>query len=166
MSTPLEDELTSINSIYGEETLVLQGRDSQICTLRLPSCASITLRIEFPKDYPDAPPAILGTHSVGNDAPKGAGRHLVDLTRQVLARVYQPGESCIYDIIEETGNVLENEAQNEPVNVKYGDRTATETTPQEPTIDLSHEPPWTVAPPLIEKKSIFLARAAPVTSPL
>ncbi len=103
----IEDELTSINAIFDEETLSPIDASARLFSLRLPSLPSIILRIEFPADYPDAPPSVLGTQSVGDDVPKGMGSRAVDVVRDVLAQVYRPGEACIYDLLEDTREALE-----------------------------------------------------------
>jgi hypothetical protein len=103
----IQDELTSINSIFDDGTLSPINEDERIFSLRLPTFPSIILRIEFPKDYPDAPISVLGTQSVGQDVPKGMGSRAVDVVRDVLARIYRPGEACIYDLLEEVREALE-----------------------------------------------------------
>ncbi|KAJ4322494.1 hypothetical protein N0V94_002368 [Neodidymelliopsis sp. IMI 364377] len=166
----IADELTSINSIFDEETLSPVDATERLFSLRLPSFPSIVLRIEFPADYPDAPPSILGTQSVGDDVPKGMGNRAVDVVRDVLAQVYRPGEACVYDLLEDTREALgkaeeqgdfhlndqpEDQAQEEEISYA----------PLSSTADFGPEPPWTVAEPISEKKSVFLARVAPVSSP-
>jgi len=89
----IQDEVTSLNAIFDEGTLSALDEDARLYSLRLPSLPSITLRIEFPADYPDTPPSVLGTQSVGQDVPKGMGSRAVDVVREVLAKVYQPGRS-------------------------------------------------------------------------
>ena len=66
----VQDEIISINSIFDEGTLSPLNEDASQCSLRLPSLPSITLRIEFPPDYPDAAPSIIGTQSVGQEVAK------------------------------------------------------------------------------------------------
>ncbi|KAI4689877.1 uncharacterized protein J4E84_004057 [Alternaria hordeiaustralica] len=167
----IQDEVTSLNAIFDEGTLSALDEDQGLYSLRLPSLPSITLRIEFPADYPDAPPSVLGTQSVGQDVPKGMGSQAVDVVREVLARIYQPGEACIYDLLEEAREALEQ--AEEQGNIQLHDQHEDEHVekddishmPPDPAIDLGPEPPWIVAPALTEKKSVFLARAAPVSSP-
>lgn len=171
MSTDaIEDELTSINAIFDEETLSPIDVDVRLFSLRLPSSPSIVLRIEFPADYPDAPPSVLGTQSVGDDVPKGMGSRAVDVVRGVLAQVYRPGEACIYDLLEDTREALEKaeEQGNFHVNEQQQDQIHEEEplyAPQSSSADLGPEPPWIVGEPISEKKSVFLARVAPVSSP-
>jgi hypothetical protein len=171
MESAIDDEITSINSIYGDETLTKVSENPIICTLRLPSHPSVILRVEFPPDYPDAPPSILGTETVGDDAPKGAGKIIVDAIRDTLAKIYRPGEACIYDLVEEVGDVL-----NQDGIEALGTGTEEETedfghTEEQPTSgsfthdQLGPEPPWTLSTVIIEKKSVFVARAASVASP-
>lgn len=171
----LLDEQTSINSIYEPETLSPISPGSNLFSLRLPSLSSITLRIEFPSDYPDAPPSILGTQSVGDDVQKGVGKQVVDVVRNVLANVYRPGEPCIFDLLEEVGEALEKSEEqgilhlhdhhdNDP-NSHSQDISQEASSIPDPNMDLGPEPPWILAPPITEKKSIFLARSASVSSP-
>ncbi|KAF2673836.1 UPF0029-domain-containing protein [Microthyrium microscopicum] len=164
MEDSLNDELTSINSIYGDGTLVQTTPNSRTCTLKLPSYSAATLRIEFAENYPEVPPSILGTESVANDAPKGTGTRLVELTREVLGRVYQPGEACLYDLIEEIGPLL---AETEQIDASERQKEAdiVEQPSINQPVDIGPEPPWIVAPPITEKKSVFLGRVAMVHSP-
>ncbi|KAI4626900.1 uncharacterized protein J4E87_004241 [Alternaria ethzedia] len=167
----IQDEVTSLNAIFDEGTLSALDEDQRLYSLRLPSLPSITLRIEFPADYPDAPPSVLGTQSVGQDVPKGMGSQAVDVVREVLARIYQPGEACIYDLLEEAREALEQAEEQGDIQLhdqhqdEHLEEDKTFPIQSDPAIDLGSEPPWIVAPAFTEKKSIFLARAAPVSSP-
>ncbi|KAF1830530.1 UPF0029-domain-containing protein [Decorospora gaudefroyi] len=167
----IQDEVTSLNAIFDEGTLAPIDEEARSYSLRLPSLPSVTLRIEFPADYPDAPPSVLGTLSVGQDVPKGMGSRAVDVVRSVLADVYRPGEACIYDLLEEAKVALEHAEeqghlqlhdQNEDVHIEEEE---SDYMPPNPAIDLGPEPLWIIAPALTEKKSVFLARVAPVSSP-
>jgi hypothetical protein len=170
-SDALNDEITSINSIYDSDTLVALAQDELLFSLRLPSQLSITLRLEFPSDYPDAPPSILGTQSVGEDVHKGVGNQIVDITRDVLAQVYRPGEACIFDLLEEVKEALEKAELQGRLQLHDQHENAQRDIAEEPRqaqslqLDLGPEPPWTIAPPVTEKKSVFIARAASVSSP-
>jgi hypothetical protein len=165
----IQDELTSINSIFDEGTLSVVSEDDRIFSLRLPSYPSVILRIEFPADYPDAPISVLGTQSVGQDVPKGMGNRAVGVVRDVLAEVYRPGEACIYDLLEEVREALEQAEEHGDILLHdQAEEQAHEElshSSSDPIIDIGPEPPWIVAPALTEKKSVFLARVAPVSSP-
>ncbi|KAJ8113504.1 hypothetical protein OPT61_g4379 [Boeremia exigua] len=172
LTDAIEDELTSINAIFDEETLSPIDSSARLFSLRLPSFPSIVLRIEFPADYPDAPPSVLGTQSVGDDVPKGMGNRAVDVVRDVLAQVYRPGEACIYDLLEDTREALEKaeEQGGFHLNEQSDDQAQEEESsyaPQSSIADfgLDKPPPWIVGEPISEKKSVFLARVAPVSSP-
>ena len=180
--TALIDELTTINSIFDDSTLLSISTEPAICILRLPFLSSISIRVEFPADYPDAPPSILGTQTVGNDVQKGAGNQVVQLVREVLAQVYRPGEPCIFDLLEEVREALEQAEEQGHINT----HDASDDDPALRIYDLGHtdeigdagpqvpnlggneeeEPPWSLSAPLIEKKSVFLARCASVSSPI
>ncbi|KAK4989577.1 hypothetical protein LTR66_007026 [Elasticomyces elasticus] len=175
MNANLEDEILSINSIYGEKTLTLI--ESDIYSLQIPSL-STSLRIEFPLAYPDAPPSVLGTQSVGLET-KGEGHHLVVLARDVLAQVYQPGLPCIFDLLEELGQVLQRpdsplleKGRVQQAAEEHGQLSITRTAtshngsdPEQPSTISEKEPPWSLSEVVTERKSVFTARAARVSSP-
>lgn len=162
----IQDELTSINSIFDQGTLSPIDEDERLFSLRLPSFPSIILRIEFPADYPDAPISVLGTQSVGQDVPKGMGNRAVDVVRDVLAEIYRPGEACIYDLLEEVREALEKAEEDGELQLHEQEKDLPDDQETADAIaDLGPEPPWIVAEALTEKKSVFLARIAPVSSP-
>ncbi|KAF7191716.1 Protein IMPACT-like [Pseudocercospora fuligena] len=175
MSEELLDEVTSINSIYGDNTLsILEG---QLHTLVLPAQPHIILRLDFPSDYPDAPPSILGTQSVGSETAKGEGIQVVEVVREVLAEVYTPGAPCVFDLIEESSQRLQQlgldqsskdqeqqaaQANGQDTHAHHEDWTYSDA--QQPLEELGDPPPWTLSEVITEKKSVFVARAAPVSS--
>ncbi|KAI4736609.1 UPF0029-domain-containing protein [Aureobasidium sp. EXF-12298] len=181
MDSALEDECQAINAIYSESTLLVLSQNPTICSLNLPNEVHISLRLEFPPDYPDAPPSILGTQSVGDNIPKGQGSHAGDVAREVLAEVYQPGSPCIFDLVEEVMQRLQQYEQHSSQSQgiekqqdaqrrgqQLSDDDAEETLPDEmQSVDLlsDKEPPWILSDPFTEKKSVFVARAAVVSSP-
>lgn len=176
MSSDLLDEITSINSIYGDDTL-FPLPSSSFYSLTLPSRPKISLRLEFPPDYPDAPPSILGTQSVGNDIPKGSGVQIATIIRDVLSEIYVPGAPVIFDLIEESGQKLSQlglnasgTANEEPQNLEtHGQESSHQQElyaddAQPVGEDLGPPPPWELSAVVTEKKSVFVARAAPVSS--
>jgi hypothetical protein len=173
MEDAVSDELTSINSIYGDDTLTQISQNPSICTLRVPSLPSVVLRIEFPKGYPDETPFVVGTETIGEDVPKGTGTTVVGLARAILSRVWAPGVPCIFDLIEELGADIEASKTNKSVTPHNDlesqlDDKGKEGWPdmEDASMDiLDAEPPWIVTVPITEKKSVFIGRAAPVTSP-
>lgn len=181
MSQELLDEITSINAIYSPSTLLSLPEDL-IYSLTLPSLPSISFRLSFPPDYPDAPPSILGTQTVGNYVAKGEGAVLVDLIRGVLSDVYTPGAPCIFDLIQESGERLHKHGMDQShaaVGEKpqapeangatscsssiLPDQSVSDDT-QQRLEDAGDPPPWTLSDVITEKKSVFVARAAPVSS--
>jgi hypothetical protein len=177
MSEELLDEITSINSIYGEDTLVATSDDAGIYALTLPIRSNISLRTEFPADYPDAPPSILGTQHIGDNVAKGEGQQIVDCIRAILAEIYIPGSPCIFDLIEEGGQKLqqlgldtssrEEEQQIAQTNGQDQDSLGGQeaySDEHQPLDDLGDAPPWVLSEVVTEKKSVFLARAAEVHS--
>jgi hypothetical protein len=177
MSEELEDEVTSINSIYGEETLTKLADAYTGYGLNFPSQPGISIRIEFPETYPDAPPSVPGTQSVSGDLAKGQGTYFVQVVRDVLAEIYTPGAPCIFDLIEEvgariqqlgspsgSGSTCQQIAEADGQESNPSNRTDLSSDNAQPIQTLGEEPPWTHTEVVTEKKSVFVARAAPVTS--
>lgn len=176
MHEELEDEVTSINSIYGEDTLNTISSDASLLALTLPQQSSISYQIEFPHDYPSAPPSLLGPHSVGDHVAKGAGTQISDLLRGVLSEIYVPGSPCIFDLIEEAGSRLEqlglhaSAEEQEPQDSQADGQPSTSSQQHvdpdraQPVEALGEEPPWSLSEVVSEKKSVFIARAAAVSS--
>lgn len=183
MSEDLLDEITSINSIYSEDTLTALSQEtssSSLYSLTLPSQPEISLRFEFPPDYPNAPPSLLGTQSVGDHIPKGLGSEIVTIIRDILADVYTPGAPVIFDLIEESTQKLQQlRLDSSSTTGRQGEQVSEESLangqdhPHEAGTsesdiytqdDLGPPPPWILSDVVTEKKSIFLARSAPVSS--
>lgn len=177
MSEELQDEVFSITSIYGDDTLIPTTESSKIYTLTLPGQPNISFRIDFPSDYPHAPPSILGTQSVGSDFAKGEGSAVVESMRVTLSEVYVPGEPCIYDLIEEFSQRLQQlgldqkskdeeaqTAQAHRQSAHSSNKDANQSDSQQSLTSLGDPPPWILSEVISEKKSVFVARCAPVHS--
>jgi hypothetical protein len=192
MSEALQDEVISINAIYGPDTLIASAdKPSSIFILSLPSRPDISLRVEFPKDYPDAPPVILGTQSVGRS--DGIGPALVDAFCDTLSEVYEPGIPCVFDVLEDAMGRIQallgepgtskdalspgpEEMDGQAPGAGTEDSTPADQSQQlnaagesnagtgnESSLD-TMAPPWFISEVVTEKKSVFVARAAAVTS--
>ena len=171
ITTALEDEVTSINSIYGDDTLSQIADASALYAIRFPPRPLITLRLEFPKGYPDVPPAILGPESSAHEgARRGEGRRMAGMVTEVLQKVYQPGQPCIFDLIEDVSELLTQEegdvqhddtSNSEAVETfDMGDRASDSN-----NLGQNDAPCWALSTVVAEKKSVFVARAATVSSP-
>ena len=144
--------------------------------------------MQFAPDYPVSPPRVLGTQHVGEDISKGTGKRVVEIVREVLARVFREGEVCLFDLLEEVGSVLNQKTgamngggdekpaasngQEEKNAVILGSHRDPEPTISDNCGEMATEhrllgyfPPWTVSKVSTEKKSVFVARAARVTTP-
>ncbi|KAH6666831.1 ribosomal protein S5 domain 2-type protein [Halenospora varia] len=167
MDEELRNEVEAINSIYGDNSLVA-GDEEGIYVLTLPQQA-VSLRLRFPSDYPAAPPSILGTQSSGEHSRKGEAAHVVDVVRDILGKTFQPGEVCLFDVIEEVNNIFPSsfEDSEEPTSEASISVEKKEETIQRREADDKFEepPPWTLSEVVIELKSVFVARSAPVSSP-
>jgi hypothetical protein len=179
MADELEDEVTSINAIYGENTLVKEAGDDRIFGLVFPSQPSISLRVEFPINYPDVPPSILGTQSIGAGLAKGEGTSVLELVRNALAETYNPSVPCIFDLIQEVDSRIQElgldasarsenaesaKENGQQAPVTGGDGESGSDIHQQLLEDIGEEPPWIISDVITEKKSVFVARAAAVTS--
>lgn len=165
MQEDLANEIEAINSIYGDNTLHTTD-EAGVYVLLLPD-QDASLRIQFPHDYPQTPPIILGTQTSGEQTRKGTAAHIVDIFRDAIGRLWQPGEVCLFDVIEECTSSLEtieeaivSEVVSEDDHEIYQQDTSKNELAQNQDV-----PPWILSDVVVEMKSVFIARTAPVTSP-
>ena len=170
----LNDECQALNSIYSDDTIVVTStaQSATTATLTLPN-QPFSFRLDFPPDYPDAPPHIIGTSSTGNTV-KGAGEAAVRCLVEVLGDIYTPGQVVLFDLVEESGPALEavaaayqhGEAENSEIAAK---RSAPNTQTHslgltaDPALDLP-APSWATTDALTIKSSVFVGRACAVSS--
>jgi hypothetical protein len=173
-NSALADEIEAINSIYGDETLCLTSSDEtwSHAVLKLPE-QPLSFTVTFSSDYPNSPPQINGTQSARTSS-KGEGTAAAQVLRDVIARVWSPGQVCLFDVIEEVGGLLDHhhhpDGETEITDPAHGkERSEGPIHPPEESDNniLSTAPdasslPWTVSEPVTEKKSIFVARCTPV----
>lgn len=164
MSEELADEVEAINSIYGEGSFIQAGEDSEIYILALPE-ETVSLRLQFPPDYPAVPPSVVSTNSSGGK--RGLGARDLELFRSALGNVYRPGEVCLFDAIEELKRLQEEAGltQESTPDEAEAESHRTDAAQTVAADDLGPEPPWVLSEPAIELKSVFIARCAAVTSP-
>ncbi|ROV92704.1 hypothetical protein VSDG_06596 [Cytospora chrysosperma] len=188
MSEELADEVEAINSIYGDGSLVRAGGGGDdtgadhpgaaaaVYVLALPD-ETVSLRLQFPADYPDAPPSVVGTNSAGGR--RGVAARDLELFRRALADVYQPGQVCLFDAVEELRRLREEEegeGEEDGEGLHQGQGQGQGQRSPSPgetagsgadaaAAGLGPEPPWVLSDPSVELRSTFLARCAAVTSP-
>ena len=173
-NSALADEIEAINSIYGDETLSSTSSDvaSSHAVLKFPE-QPFSFTVTFAPDYPNSPPQINGTRSTQNSS-KGEGTAAAQILRDVIARVWTPGQVCLFDVIEEAGGLLdcngETEATHRPDDEERSEdpvNTIEETGNNNvaAAAEVFTPPPnWTVSEPVTEKKSVFVARCVTVSS--
>ena len=153
----LTDEISALNSIYTPETIVpcsTAATAPKTYTLSLPTKTQQTLTLSFSETYPSDPPTIHGTSNI----PGAAG-----FARDILGQVFRPGEVCLYDFVEGLVEVLQT--QEEPEQIKKEQAEEEEEGVDEKGGRELKKDQWIIAPPLTEKKSVFIARVIPVSSP-
>ncbi|KAI1201085.1 RWD repeat domain-containing protein [Nemania serpens] len=173
MSDELRDEIEAINSIYGEGCLV-PSHDAATYVLTLPGESSSSIRVEFPPDYPAAPPVVIGTNSTGQGGKKGDAARELALFCRALGNVYEPGSVCLFDALEELARLMEEEAPEgdedetrespDIGSVKLVERDHLTRNAHAGDMQLMKEPPWILSDPVVELKSTFVARCAAVSS--
>ncbi|KAK6833658.1 RWD repeat domain-containing protein [Apiospora arundinis] len=174
MSEELTDEVEAINSIYGEGCLVQSNDDPNVYILTPPD-ESASLRIEFPAGYPQEPPIVIGTNSTGDHGKRGDAARELEMFREAVGSVYEPGMVCLFDAIEELKRRLEEHAELEHLQQEEEAAAAAPEIEDEPSqqpqaqdpmaIAMSiQEPPWVISDPFVELKSVFVARSANVSS--
>lgn len=181
MSEELADEVEAINSIYGDGSLVpAAGEDSDVYILTLPEEEDddkektvVSLRLQFPPGYPDVPPSVIGTNSAAG-ARRGVAARDLALFRRALGDVYQPGQVCLFDAVEELRRLQDevgltnnnNREPSPPGGEGEGEAAGKGSHDDDDDDDLGPEPAWVLSDPAVELKSVFVARcAAGLTSP-
>jgi hypothetical protein len=164
MSEDLANEIEAINSIYGEGTLEATDQ-ARIYVLHLPNRGE-SLRIQFPDDYPDSsPPAVLGTHSLGERAKKGSATRVVDGFRDATVRLFRAGDVCLFDVMEDLQSRLgPSSPTGEPATTGGGGGNGGAVLAARPEADALTSPPWVVSDVVTELRSVFVARCARVSS--
>lgn len=162
MMDDLANEVEAINSIYGESTLQTT-EEINTYILHLPNQDS-ALRIEFPPDYPDAPPAILGTQTSGEHSRKGAAADIAKSVRDAVGRLWRPGEVCLFDVIEECASSVIAEEQILVQDELIDNVEVSASLIKENSAEDSDTPSWTLSDVVVEMKSVFVARCASVSS--
>jgi hypothetical protein len=180
LNAALNDEVAALNSIYGVDTLVVQqaSADASRAVLRLPE-SDISFLLQISSTYPDSPPDVLGTQSIGLHGRKGQGDAASTVLRDVLARVWAPGQVCLFDVIEGAGPLLAQEDEDfQPASGAAADLqkdTPDRSGTPENELLVSRwaddaaavgcwEPDWTQSEPLTFNKSTFIAHACKITS--
>jgi Uncharacterized protein family UPF0029/RWD domain len=169
----LNDEVAALNSIYGDETVAVASSSlHETSAVLRPPDIHFSFLLSFPSEYPDVPPQIRGTNSTGSSG-RGEGENAVNTLRQVLGIVYQPGQVCLFDLLEEAGPLLlvhkhdsvEDTAQDTPErSVSSAPApSAADSLTDDPAAGLP-APSWILSEPLTVNKSLFVARACPVSS--
>ncbi|KAJ6110454.1 hypothetical protein N7486_002689 [Penicillium sp. IBT 16267x] len=159
-------------------------------TLQLPGQPHLSFIIGFGETYPETRPVILGTAST---AARGEGKIAVDILEDIVQRTWQPGSVCLFDVISEAVEVFPElniggskdgeqtrAADSTPTNgpslsraTTIADDSSTATTQLaegfgtlslKDAFGLDSPPDWILSDVVTEKKSVFLARAARVTS--
>ncbi|KAK7708622.1 hypothetical protein SLS64_006724 [Diaporthe eres] len=116
-------------------------------------------------NYPAAPCIPISTNSSGGK--RGVGARDLELFRTALGNIFQPGQVCLFDAVEELKRLQEEAGlDNDPPSDHGGsDGEPHAIFTSKAVDDLGPEPPWVISEPVIELKSVFVARCAAVTSP-
>ncbi|KAI9854603.1 MAG: eIF2 kinase Gcn2p negative regulator [Vezdaea acicularis] len=167
MSEDLLNEIEAINAIYGEGTLEVT-EEASIYILRIPA-RTTSVKLIFPEQYPEAAPRVSGVHSAGDTKQKGKATQTLDLVSQKILDVYRPGEVCLFDLLEELETLLETPQEKGLLseNDSGGSHTDDFTDSKDDCAQDSlpePNPQWSVSEIVTEKKSVFVARAATVSS--
>ncbi|PWY86480.1 impact family protein [Aspergillus sclerotioniger CBS 115572] len=188
-NTDLAEEIEAINAIYDPDTLTITNTSSTgpstlslggsgssdsspptTIKLQLPEYPHLSFLLGFDTTYPDTPPRILGTAST---ASRGEGKLAVDVLEDILGRIYQVGAVCLFDLINDAVqaftelNIGGNDAHAQPTEtaIEEDNQLVMESTiPDHHTFNLTSPPPWILSDIITEKKSVFVGRAAHVTS--
>ncbi|PGH04314.1 hypothetical protein AJ80_08537 [Polytolypa hystricis UAMH7299] len=177
----LAEEIDTIKAIYGDSIINLTTNSSSqsqsnpevlpvttTIVLQIPEHSNLSFLIGFDNEYPGTPPRVLGTAST---SARGEGKKWVAILSDSVTTVWQPGYVCLYDVIVDAGERLEElrandgeDASEEPDTATAPVDTEQTSVPLHVTLGLDHPPEWALSDPITEKRSVFVGRAAKVTS--
>ncbi|KAL2843147.1 ribosomal protein S5 domain 2-type protein [Aspergillus pseudoustus] len=190
-NTDLAEEIEAINAIYDPNTITISSsttspKATTTIKLQIPNHPHLSFLLAFEPTYPESLPKILGTAST---ASRGEGKIAIDVLEDILGRTSQPGAVCLFDVINEATEAFEElsiggaSANTEETTITTSttlgntsttnDNGQNDLTPLETslaslslheTFGLDAPPPWILSEVVTEKKSVFVGRAAHVTS--
>ncbi|KAF3479554.1 impact family protein [Arthroderma uncinatum] len=170
----LAEEIEAVNAIYDPSTITLTtsspDADSSLqytIILTIPNHENLSFLLGFDPEYPLTPPRVLGPASTGS---RGEGKKWADILADSAGRVWTEGSVCLYDLIVDAEERFDEAKPTENDTTATAQEATPTTTVNESeksglqSLGLSAPPPWVISDPIIEKKSIFVARAATVQS--
>ena len=162
----LRQEQDVINSIYGDRTFEASTADPDHYLLAVPNRHTI-FRLSFPINYPDEPPQILTTVTVGSSTQKGHINHTITQAREVLNRIFTPGSVCVFDLLQELDIVANTTPSISPPPNSWVDEIAlSDNIKVQPSVGLvDPSPAWTISSSVTVKKSLFIARVCQISTP-
>ncbi|KAL8922438.1 MAG: hypothetical protein Q9208_005160 [Pyrenodesmia sp. 3 TL-2023] len=171
MSEELENEIEAINSIYDAHTIqnVSKGAADSEYTLRIPQI-EVTLRLSIPHEYPETCLQVTAVEGVGSASKKGFGNQVLGTARDVVRKVFTPGQVCLFDVLQELERSLDQESltsveEQAEHSEQSGGELQHETTRSVDvgtSIENPAPPRWVLSATVTEKKSVFIARACTV----
>ncbi|BDD61352.1 eIF2 kinase Gcn2p negative regulator [Monascus purpureus] len=147
-------------------------------TLQIPNHPHLSFVVGFDPAYPDTPPRIVGTASTSS---RGEGKIAVEVLEDIIGRIHQPGLVCLFEVISDAAEAFEelsiggkNDSSDKNDNGGDEEVAATDSVelPTESfaalslrdTFGLDAPPDWILSDVVTEKKSVFVGRAASVSS--
>ncbi|GAD93569.1 impact family protein [Paecilomyces variotii No. 5] len=148
-------------------------------TLQIPNHPHLSFVIGFDAKYPETAPRVIGTASTSS---RGEGKIAVDVLEDIVRRIHQPGLVCLFDVINEAVEAFEELNIGGNREEQNGAEKAAEETTAAGDNELDHvagdvaklslreafglesPPDWVFSDVITEKKSVFVGRAAHVTS--
>ncbi|KAK6339288.1 eIF2 kinase Gcn2p negative regulator [Orbilia javanica] len=191
ISQDLLDEITSLNSIYAEDTLKLHQpplasniahpastpssvyqieAGEAVCILSPPSSEinpPVSLTLKFPRDYPASPPTILSGTTFGKGLSK---EEVTQLSQDVLHNVWLEGVVVLFDLLEGLKELLHNDSieaaapTSPPESVEVKEIVPDDSRAAAAAVAVVSSIPWTITPITTISKSRFVGRCVPVTS--
>jgi len=99
------EEKELLEAIYPNEFVVCGDAEWQVMLTELEVCIHVTL----PADYPASQPPVMSIQSCGSPLPAS----FLQETSKKLASEFNPGESCVYQMIESAKEALQNATEAE-----------------------------------------------------
>ncbi|KAI4207447.1 MAG: hypothetical protein LQ346_000576 [Caloplaca aetnensis] len=169
MSEELQNEIEAINAIYGAQTIqnLVDAKSCGQYSLRIQQ-VEVTLRLSIPHQYPETCLQVTAVEGVGSASKKGLGNYVLETARDLVQRIFTPGQVCLFDLLQELEQSLD---QVSPTSMKEHVEGS-----EHSDAELEHEiksaeevgdnnlapPHWVLSATVTVKKSVFIARACTV----
>ncbi|KAK9465523.1 ribosomal protein S5 domain 2-type protein [Lipomyces arxii] len=147
----LEEEVLSINAIYGE---CMVEQSTSLYVVHPPCAPAVSILVSFPSSYPASAPSVLQLSIPDSVTVLSGPTDVADLNA-LMRECFRLGEVCVFNFLDELNDVLmvESEQRNKVTEQEY-----------ESDSPIGQDLNWVVSDMVEDRRSKFVGRAIHVNS--